>query len=130
MVFVPLPQASSAVSHTPSGTGPEPQRSPLSPSQLALLPRHEVGPEPTVRLLGCRCPAAAAETCAGNQLVRQTAEVGETRMHPFMMSEGSVPSSTTLGLLYSNKQENNNRNVEIASVKEVLFTEEPYLSFI
>lgn len=76
MVFAPLPQASSAVSHTPSGTGPEPQRSPLSPSQLALLPRHEVGPEPTVLLLGCRCPAAAAETCAGNQLVRQTAEVG------------------------------------------------------
>lgn len=28
-------------------------------------------------------------------------------MHPFVMTEGSVPSSTTLRLFYSNKQENN-----------------------
>lgn len=58
-----VPPVSSAVSHTPPGTGPEPWLSPPSPSEHAQLRKSVVWPDSTVLPPGCQYPAGADETC-------------------------------------------------------------------
>lgn len=58
-----LPPVSSAVSHTPSGTGPGLWQSPLWPTELALLRRRAAWPGWTILLPGFQYPAGADETC-------------------------------------------------------------------
>lgn len=58
-----VPQVSSAVSHTPAGTGPGSSLSPPWPTEHALPRRRAAWPGWTVLLPDCLYPAGADETC-------------------------------------------------------------------
>lgn len=63
VIMFRVPPVSSAVSHTPPGTGPGPWLSPPSPSEHARPRRSAAWPDWTVLPPGCQHPAGADETC-------------------------------------------------------------------